>query len=364
MPSPIPSPIRDATGTHRGLMGIVDQTFAGIKTFLSPIKLALFSTGSLPSGEKGMLAVDDTTSRPMFYDGTSWLPVAIVTGGGGASLEAHIESPEAHPSGNITWGGGGSAWQDETPFQPNNLDEAILDNIVDLLAGPYGARKIGTNGGGGLTGLNIQEQLDELYGLKVNEEALAGESGGDMVGVAPYGDLHFTTVAGQLQELDDEKMGIDPLWDPNGGTFLLRGRAASGSPYSLSMATARQQIEALLSFINDTYNTVLSRVKYAPSSAKSWGKLTAGATPSLDNGYNVDSVTLDSANSIRVTFAEPMANADYHVSLDISASDSIPKILDKTYMGFVLAGYRPHTSNYTALNTGAVQISFAVFGNN
>lgn len=347
-------------------MGIVDQTFAGIKTFLSPIKLALFPTGSLPSGEKGMLAVDDNTNRPMFYDGTSWLPVAIVTGGGGASLEAHIESPEAHPSSNIAWSGGGSSWQDETPFLPGNVDEAILDNIVDLLAGPYGARKIGTNGGGGLTGLNIQEQLDELYGMsmdRVTEEALAGESGGDMVGVAPYGDLHFTTVAGQLQELDDEKMGIDPLWDPNGGTYLLRGRAASGTPYSLSLTTARQQIEALLGFINDTWNTVLTRVRADAPTAKVWGAITTGPTAVLNAGYNVTSMEYGSGTALQINFGPAMADTNYHVSMDISASDALPKLIDKGTNYIIIGGYRPVAGSYVTLTSGAIKISFAIFGN-
>ena len=362
MPSPVPSPITDATATRRGLMGIVDQTFAGIKSFLSPIKLAMFPTVSLPPGEKGMLLVDDTTNRPMFYDGTGWFPVAIVTGGGGASLEAHIDSPTAHPSGNIQYSGGSTGWQDGTLYSPNNMDEAVL-NIVEELAGPYGAAKIGTAAGGGLTGLNVQEQLDELYSDKVGETNLAEQTGASMVGVAPYGDLHFVTVEGQLQELDDEKMSIDALWDPNGGSSLLRGPAKTGTQYSLVLGTIKAQIEALLGFVNDAYSTVITRMRADASAAKVWGDITTGASPVVNANFNVSSVAYTSGESLQVNFSPPMANSNYHVSMDITASDAIPKLLDKSTNHFIIAGFRPVAGSYVTLTSGAIRISFAIFGN-
>lgn len=340
MPSPTPGPIRDATSTQRGLMSTVAQTFAGMKTFLNLIRLALMPTVEIPSGGtelEGSILYDSTAKRIKVHTGTTWSPVALSTSGGGSSLEEHIASTEAHSSGNITWSGGASQWQDETPFSPSNLDDAVLDNIVDTLAGPYGARKIGTNGGGGLTGLNIQEQLDELYSIKVGEETLADTTGAGMVGAAPGGSLSSTTVQAQLYELRDEKASLSgasftgPLvatgysGGPVSGTTGSFSGSMSASGYSTAGNVSAQNGQflgglqigenAVFNGFSPISTTPFSTATITPRNInRVHGRIYIQAgTVTVRGGFNLLNVSI-SGNNIIVTFASEMYDTDYSIT--------------------------------------------------
>lgn len=170
--NPVPGPILDATATRRGLMGVVAQTLAGIKTFLDPLRLARRTTAQLPVGGaelEAAIAYDTTTKRPQFHDGVSWVPLAAVVGSGGASLAEHISNTEAHPASSVTLPPAVfPLWADETRVEETKVQAALVRMVEDL-AFPGGAGKIGADPGGGLTGLTVQEQLDELRSIKQDE---------------------------------------------------------------------------------------------------------------------------------------------------------------------------------------------------
>lgn len=299
MPSPIPGPTRDATQTRRGLMGILSQTFAGVKTFLDPICLARRAPTELPTGSEGMVLFNTVTKRALVHDGNSWLPVVMSTAGVDVtSLEEHILSLTAHSADHISWTGGSSQWADGTVYAPTHVEDAVLA-AVELLAGTGGARKVGTDNGS-LTGTNVQEQLDELAGTRA---ALIGDT--------------FT----------------GPVEAP---TFI-----ASGS----SIPTA-----AITNSLNKA------------NIPKSWGYVNTGSNPYIRDGFNIQSVTLNGTNAIRIRFAAPMSNADYSVTrfANYLTGKAVVSFRHTDY--FDLSLWDDSISGYMNLSTQSVTFDFTVFG--
>jgi hypothetical protein len=164
--------------------------------------LAIRTSGTLPTGDgavEGSVVYDTTTKRPKVHNGTAWVPVARVVGGGGTSFEEHVASTSAHAADNITYAGSES-WADGTSPGLGNVEDTITEMVVGL-AGSDGAGKIGTDPSGGLVGLNVQEQLNELDGNKADSDALASSAGTLMVsGPAKTGMTHFNLAAGTVRE--------------------------------------------------------------------------------------------------------------------------------------------------------------------
>lgn len=222
MPSPYPAPTSDATPTRRGLMGIAAQTFAGAKSFLDAIKLALRTSGTLPAGGaelEGSILYNTTTKRTMVHDGISWVPVVMsITEGTGTPLEEHIISVGAHTATKISYVPGG-LWEAPIPLTSpdvrNALDELNVKKVTsETLAAGGGAALVGATPSGNLSGTDVQTQLVELDAEKASGSALSSIGGAALVGATASGGLSSTTVQGQLNELDSEKLATNSPFIP------------------------------------------------------------------------------------------------------------------------------------------------------
>jgi hypothetical protein len=405
--------MRDATATRRGLMSTLAQTFAGAKTFLDLIKLALMPTIEIPDGGtelEGSILYDSTTKRIKLHTGTAWFPVVIATtGDGGTSLEEHIASTEAHPSSSISWDGGGTAWRDETPWNPSNVTDGVI-SIVDSLSGPYGAAKVGTAGGGGLWGENVQEQLDELNIIKVNEDSLAAETGASMVGAAPHVLFSNTNLQTQITELVTKKAALTgdtftgithfnagagsltlgagtstdhvylPFYARSATPNVRSGYIGYGGAASTSFVIVNEitngnldlnpgtggkvNVNApLVSNNNPASNAVtVANSLSAPRIIKCWGYITTGATPVVNDGDNIASLSYIGTTTVRVTFATPMANANYTITRHTSDQTGKAIVLARTVNYFDLGDWRDSSSSYMNLTTGGITFDFTIHG--
>lgn len=304
MPSPTPAPFKDATATRRGFMGVGDQIFQGIKSFLKPIKLALFSTGGLPAVTEGHVAYDSTLHRLVVRTNSGWVPAVLaVSGGSVASLEEHILDPAAHPGTNIEFISGSFTWGDDSDFNPSNIEEAVV-TIIEELSAPGGAAKVRAAPGGGLSGTNVQAQLNELDSEKASSSALAASGGAALVGA---------TVGTVQSSLD-----------------------------TLSAAVAAKAAA------NDT------------GIAKAWGYFSTGPSPTLIRGKNVASFSYNSATSIRVTFTTPMTTAVYSCKgiTSLAGGQLVPYTRHQNYVDIMC--YNPATTSYATLNSGAITFDFDI----
>lgn len=219
MPTPTPAPPRDASATHRGLMGVLDQAFSGVKSFLDRVVLAKLAASSLPSGGpelEGSVVYNTTLKRAMVHTGSGWLPlVASVAGTPTANLEEHILDEAAHPDAHITYTGGPQLWA-------NGDQVEMSQNLGELSVAVF--------------------------------QALANQSGGARIGALANGSLSGTNVQDQLYSLDESKTSAADLAANTGatgtGTNLVGGAGAVGPVFSLTAGTLKSQLEELLAHIN------------------------------------------------------------------------------------------------------------------
>lgn len=206
MSSPTPAPPKDATPTRRGLMGILDQTFAGIKRFNDAVRLALRTSSTLPAGGaelEGMLVYNTTTKRANLHIGTSWTQVVVDASGGDViTLAEHIADQLAHPANNIIYSGSGGTWGDGSFFDPGT---DTVENVINWLVvelggtnGSPGAAKIKTAPSGGLVGTNVQAQLLELDAEKMRIDSLAVSAGTSLIGSSSVAGTYFVLTEGSL----------------------------------------------------------------------------------------------------------------------------------------------------------------------
>jgi hypothetical protein len=211
MPTLTPSPIRDASATRRGLVGILAQTFSGVKTFLDAIKLASRTTGTLPAGGaelEGQVVYNTSNKRPHVHVGTGWVPVALsVSSGDPLSLEEHLVASPAHIAANIGFDDGNNSWRDGTSNGGEDVQGA-LDATVNTLGSMSGALKIGVTTGSGVTATNVQAGLVEAHARiaeKLTTSELAASTGTTLVGgAAKSGMTWFQLAAGTLKAQVEE----------------------------------------------------------------------------------------------------------------------------------------------------------------
>lgn len=233
MPSLVPAPLRDATPTRRGLMGVGAQTLAGVKSFLDAIKLALKTTATLPEGGaelEGSMVYDSTTKKAQVHDGTAWRSVVVTaTGEEATSLEEHLTDEAAHTAQNISYEGsltGTDVWAALEELKDTKTESSAFDTLV--------------------------AEVVDLGSTRVSFTELIGPGGAGLVGASPGGGLSTTTTQGQLNELDIEKMRIDALAATT-GTTLVGGAAKAGMTwFQLAAGTLKAQLEELLAHVNNT----------------------------------------------------------------------------------------------------------------
>ena len=96
----------------------------------SGVKLPLKTTGTLPTGETGLLVYNTSTSAPQIYNGTAWTSVGGGAAGGSNTQVQYNSSGAFAGSANLTFDGtnltcGGNVIA--------NSDEKIKDNITTIL---------------------------------------------------------------------------------------------------------------------------------------------------------------------------------------------------------------------------------------
>jgi hypothetical protein len=94
------------------------------------VKLPSKTTGTLPTGETGLLVFDTTVSSPKIYNGTAWTSVGGATPGGSSTHVQYNSGSALAGSANLTFDGtnltcGGNVIA--------NSDERIKDNITTII---------------------------------------------------------------------------------------------------------------------------------------------------------------------------------------------------------------------------------------
>ena len=128
---------------------------------------------------------------------------------------------------------------------------AALSEFLDALmavAAPVGAARIGVDAIPGqpaaLQQGSVRSQLAQLLGaLNGHLGAPTGAHAASAIGAAPFGFVTGANVQAQLQSL---VAGLAAV----GGVTLIGGDAAAGAPYKLAAGTARDQLVALLTQLN------------------------------------------------------------------------------------------------------------------
>jgi len=129
-----PSPPPDASGTTRGLMGLVVQTFAGVKTFLATIVASagiqvasLFNTNGTGASDVGVMVGVSTADGSV---NTGAKPFSVRTGIGGTEVEKFAVSK----LGPYVRVGGGSTFADPV-FWFDTSASGARENIIQIGAG-------------------------------------------------------------------------------------------------------------------------------------------------------------------------------------------------------------------------------------
>lgn len=100
----------------------------------------------------------------------------------------------------------------------------------------------------------------------------------------------------------------------------------------------------------------------AKNVCKAWGVIGLGATPSVKDGFNVDSVSL-AGGLIRVVFASPMASPDYAIQITLNRiTNAWASIMNRSATGFDIELYGSGGMVDTSGFSSADDIMFSVYG--
>lgn len=167
------------------------------------VKLPLKTTGTLPTGETGLLVFNSTTGTPQVYNGSAWAAVGGGTAGGSNTQVQYNSSGSFAGSANLTFDGtnltcGGNVIA--------NSDERIKDNIVTIqsalekVTSLRGVEYVRKDNGEKQIGLIAQEVERIIPQVVVDgEDGIKGVAYGNIVG------LLIEAIKEQQKEIDELK---------------------------------------------------------------------------------------------------------------------------------------------------------------
>ncbi|MCP3104537.1 hypothetical protein LZ198_37310 [Myxococcus sp. K15C18031901] len=235
------------------------------KPALQPDELLLCDVRRQP-GQTQILAADLDTSRRqafIFARGTS---VAVESGAwdvlspGADTVQATLDAVDAELAGHFS----GTARRHEARavdyvphgFVAGTTVQAAMDEVVDKLSsavsGTPGASRVGADAVPGTPHLlpagTVDAQLSSLLGfLNTHQGAATGAHHASAIGATPHGYVSGTSVQAQLQEVVT-RLGETTANSP--GSSRVGGDALAGTPHALPASSMRQQVAALLGFLN------------------------------------------------------------------------------------------------------------------
>ncbi|SDF27411.1 hypothetical protein [Myxococcus virescens] len=242
--------------------GPVDQA---PKPALQPDELLLCDVRRRP-GQTQILAADLDTSRRqafIFARGTS---VAVESGTwdvlspSSATVQATLDEVDAELAGHFS----GTTRRHEASavdyaphgFITSTTVQEAVDEVVDKLssaaAGTPGASRVGADAVPGTPNLlpagTVDAQLSSLLGfMNAHQGAATGAHHASAIGASPHSYVSGTSVQAQLQEVVT-RLGETTAGSP--GASRIGGEALAGTPHSLAAGNLRQQVAALLGFLN------------------------------------------------------------------------------------------------------------------
>lgn len=233
-------------------------------------------------------------------------------------------------------------------------------NGVEGIAGAGGG--LGVIGTGALTGAGVQGTGGATNGKGVvgvgtgtatGVQGTGGSSsgfGGVFVGGGPNGKGLTSQGAGTGE-------GVEAMGSAAGGIALL---ATSGAG-SNSLTIAKVDGYVHVNGDNPAPTTAFTNRLTPNNFAKAWGKCNTGATPAVNDGFNVTSIAGNAAGSMIVTLASAMANTNYCVLLTPGAAFRFFSFAIISATQFRVDCYL-HDGTSVNLETNNFTFSFAVFG--
>ncbi|WP_375743648.1 hypothetical protein NR800_37150 [Corallococcus interemptor] len=235
------------------------------KPALQPDELLLCDVRRRP-GQTQLLAADLDTSRRqafIFARGTS---VAVESGAwdilspGAKTVQATLDSVDGefagHFSGDTRRHEAGAVDYAPHGFISSTTVQEAVDEVVDKLssavAGTPGALRVGADAVPGTPNLlpagTVDAQLSSLLSfVNAHQGAATGAHHASAIGASPHGYVSSTSVQAQLQEVVT-RLGETTAGSP--GTSRVGGDTLAGTPHSLAAGNLRQQVTALLAFLN------------------------------------------------------------------------------------------------------------------
>ncbi|NOJ81151.1 hypothetical protein [Myxococcus xanthus] len=235
------------------------------KPALQPDELLLCDVRRRP-GQTQILAADLDTSRRqafIFARGTS---VAVESGTwdvlspSADTVQATLDSVDGefagHYSGDTRRHEAGAVDYAPYGFLTSTTVQEAVDEVVEKLssaaAGTPGASRVGADAVPGTPNLlpagTVDVQLSSLLGfLNAHQGAATGAHHASAIGATPHGYVSSTSVQAQLQEVVT-RLGETTANSP--GASRVGGDALAGTPHSLPASSLRQQVAALLGFLN------------------------------------------------------------------------------------------------------------------
>jgi hypothetical protein len=245
-----------AIGVFTGGFEVLDPTRDEVQAVLQEVDAALQAHFG---GVGGRHAAQDIDAAAL-----AGSPSALPAGTVRTQLEAllaHLNThaaaaSSAHPAQAITYSAG-AAWADGVP-NPAGTVQGQMDKIIGDLAGTAGAAKIGAPAAAGsphaLDLGTVQGQLAALLGhLNAHANATSNEHPASAIGYAA-GPAWLggranpaTTTQAQLDKIVGD-LGVQVAADDGAGR--IGAAAVAGTPRSLQAGSVRNQLDALLGFVN------------------------------------------------------------------------------------------------------------------
>ncbi|QVW70577.1 hypothetical protein [Myxococcus xanthus] len=235
------------------------------KPALQPDELLLCDVRRRP-GQTQILAADLDTSRRQAFIFARGDSVAVEGGAwdvlspGAETVQATLDAVDAELAGHFS----GAARRHEASavdyaphgFISSSTVQEAVDEVVDKLssaaAGTPGASRVGADAVPGTPNLlpagTVDAQLSSLLGfLNAHQGAATGAHHASAIGATPHSYVSGTSVQAQLQEVVT-RLGETTANSP--GSSRIGGDALAGTPHTLPASSLRQQVAALLGFLN------------------------------------------------------------------------------------------------------------------
>jgi len=218
------------------------------KPALQPDELLLCDVRRRP-GQTQILAADLDTSRRQAFIVARGTSVAVESGTWDVlspcadTVQATLDEVDAELAGHCS-----SAARRHSA----SAVDKVVDKLSSAAAGSPGASRVGADAVPGTPNLlpagTVDAQLSALLGfVNTHQSAATGAHHASAIGATPHSYVSGTSVQAQLQEVVT-RLGETTANSP--GASRIGGDALAGKPHALPASSLRQQVAALLGFLN------------------------------------------------------------------------------------------------------------------